>query len=135
MSSMTSLVCVFPPGSQSCAACGNYSPLPAIPRNCSGVLEVVASISATLTHGPGTELKSLLSGWPFYITSELGCSCNSIASQMNEWGVEGCLQAGRMAFIVAAMRDNAKARGYLFFDFIGRLLVKLAASNAAGKIA
>lgn len=54
---------------------------------------------------------------------------------MDEWGVEGCLQADRMRYIVAAMRENATARGYLFFDFIGRLLVRLAIRKARSAIA
>jgi len=33
---MTSLVCVFPVGGQSCSVCGDYAPDPSIPRNCSG---------------------------------------------------------------------------------------------------
>ena len=32
----SSLVCVFPAGSQSCSVCGDYAPDTSIPRNCSG---------------------------------------------------------------------------------------------------
>jgi hypothetical protein len=33
---MTSLVCVFPVGGQSCSVCGDYAPDPSVPRNCAG---------------------------------------------------------------------------------------------------
>jgi hypothetical protein len=122
------MICTFGQGSNSCDVCGEHAPDPSLLRNCTGVRVAIG-------YGPGTELRAILAGWPFFITSTPDCSCSRIAAQMDEWGVEGCLIAERMAYIVAAMRENAKARGYLFFDFIGRLLIKRAVSIAASKTA
>lgn len=41
-----------------------------------------------LSNGPGTELKTILSG--FGITERYGCGCASLAASMNRLGVDGC---------------------------------------------
>jgi hypothetical protein len=81
--------------------------------------------------GPGTELKKLLSGWPFYIVSSEGCSCGSYARQMDEWGCDECER--RMEEIVTHLREEAKARGLPFIDVAVRLLVRRAIKNARKK--
>ena len=80
------------------------------------------------SRGPGWELKKLLAGWPFYITSSVGCSCNAYAAQMDQWGCDEC--EGRMDEIVAHLRSQATARGLPFIDAAGRFLVKRAIKNA-----
>lgn len=40
--------------------------------------------------GPGTELKSLFSS--LGLNEKEGCQCGSIARQMDEWGVKGCVE-------------------------------------------
>jgi len=83
-----------------------------------------------LGNGPGTELKRLLAGWPFYITSTPDCSCNRVAAEMDKWGPDQCEQPERMDYIVAAMRENAAKRGLPFVDAAGRMLVRRAIRNA-----
>jgi hypothetical protein len=81
--------------------------------------------------GPGWELKMLLAGWPFYITSTASCPCNAYARQMHEWGCDGCEE--RMEEIVAHLRGQATARGLPFVDAAGRFLVRRAIKNARKK--
>jgi hypothetical protein len=81
-------------------------------------------------HGPGTELKKLLAGWPFYITSSPDCSCNRVAAEMDAWGADECERPERMAYIVAAMRENAARRGIPFVELAAKLLVRRAIRNA-----
>ena len=81
-------------------------------------------------HGPGTELKRLLAGWPFYITASPDCSCNHVAREMDAWGADECEQPERMDYILAALRDNAAKRGLPFLDAAGRMLVRRAIKNA-----
>jgi hypothetical protein len=78
--------------------------------------------------GPGTELKKLLAGWPFYITSTASCPCNAYARQMDEWGCDGCEE--RASEIVAHLRAQAESRGLPFIDAAGRFLVRRAIKNA-----
>ena len=78
--------------------------------------------------GPGSELRKLLSGWPFYIVSSEGCPCGSYARQMDEWGCDGC--EIRMDEIVAHLRTQAATRGLPFIDAAGRFLIKRAIKNA-----
>jgi hypothetical protein len=80
--------------------------------------------------GPGTELKRLLAGWPFYITSSPDCSCNRVAREMDAWGADECEKPERMDYILAALRDNAAKRGLPFLDAAGRMLVRRAIKNA-----
>jgi len=85
---------------------------------------------AAVGHGPGAELKSLLAGWPFYITASPDCSCNFMAGKMDVMGCEWCESPGGLAEILAAMRENAEKRGIPFIDAVGRMLVKRAIHNA-----
>lgn len=81
--------------------------------------------------GPGTHLKRLLAGWPFYITSTASCPCNAYARQMDEWGCDEC--ESRMDEIVAHLRTQAESRGLPFIDAAGRFLVRRAIKNARKK--
>jgi len=124
-------LCRFPAGTNTCPICGLYTPNTALPRNCRGERVVdeddVAELSAT---GPGTELKKLLAGWPFYITSSPDCSCNRVAREMDAWGPDECEKPERSDYILAAMRENAQRRGMPFVDAAGRFLIKRAIKNA-----
>lgn len=80
--------------------------------------------------GPGTELKKLLAGWPFYITSSPDCSCNRVAAEMDAWGPDECEKTERVDYILAAMRENAEKRGLPFVDAAGRFLIRRAIKNA-----
>lgn len=80
--------------------------------------------------GPGTELKKLLAGWPFYITSSPDCSCNRVAAEMDQWGADVCEEPEKQDYILAAMRENAEKRGLPFLDAAGRLLIRRAIKNA-----
>jgi hypothetical protein len=80
--------------------------------------------------GPGTELKKLLAGWPFYITSSPDCSCNRVAREMDAWGADECEKPERVDYVLAALRDNAAKRGLPFLDAVGRMLVRRAIKNA-----
>ena len=81
-------------------------------------------------HGPGTELKKLLAGWPFRITSSPDCSCNRVAREMDAWGPDECEKPERIDYILAAMRENAEKRGLPFLDAAGRFLIRRAIKNA-----
>jgi hypothetical protein len=83
-----------------------------------------------LAEGPGTELKRLLAGWPFYITSSPDCSCNRVAAEMDSWGADVCEEPEKQDYILAAMRENAEKRGLPFIDAAGRFLIKRAIKNA-----
>lgn len=78
--------------------------------------------------GPGTELKKLLAGWPFYITATADCPCNEMASLMDGWGADECEL--RIGEIVAHLRTQADQRGLPFFDAVGMVLVKTAIRRA-----
>jgi hypothetical protein len=80
--------------------------------------------------GPGTELKKLLAGWPFFITSSPDCSCNRVAAEMDIWGPDECERPERVDYILAAMRSNAEKRGLPFIDAAGLFLVRRAIKNA-----
>ena len=86
--------------------------------------------AAVAAGGPGDELKTLLAGWPFYITASPDCSCNQVANQMNAWGPDECERPERIDEVVAVMRAEAEARGLPFLDVAGRLLVRRAIANA-----
>lgn len=79
---------------------------------------------------PGTRLKNLLSGPPFWINVEhQGCQCEDRAQQMDRWGVEGC-RANRDT-IVAWLVESAKTRGWPFAPLVAPLLVDRAITLAA----
>jgi len=82
------------------------------------------------SHGPGTELKALLAGWPFYIVSSPDCKCNARARYMDDKGCDWCESDEGMAEILGFLREAAAERGLPFLDAAGRLLVKRAIANA-----
>jgi hypothetical protein len=79
-------------------------------------------------HGPGTELKKLLAGWPFRIVATPNCSCNARAAELDRHGIEWC--EANLDTIVGWLREEATKRGLPFVDMAGRLLVKRAIRNA-----
>lgn len=80
-------------------------------------------------HGPGTELKKLLSR--IGITATPNCSCNARARRMDEEEAKepGWCEA-HLDEIVGWLREEATKRGLPFLDAAGRVLVKRAISNA-----
>ncbi len=56
-----------------------------------------------LGHGPGTELRNILSS--LGVTEKPGCDCVAKANMMDDWGVEGC-KAKREA-LIQIMREGA----------------------------
>ena len=83
----------------------------------------------TPSHGPGTEVKSLLA--KFGITSTADCKCNSRAALMDANGCDWC--EANLDEIVGWLRESAAERGLPFLDVAARLLVKRAISNARRK--
>jgi len=81
-------------------------------------------------HGPGTELKALLAGWPFHVVSTPDCKCNQRARYMDERGCDWCESPEGMAEIMAFLRESAAERGLPFLDVAGRMLVRRAIANA-----
>lgn len=81
-------------------------------------------------HGPGTELKALLAGWPFYIVSTPDCKCSQRARYMDEKGCDWCESPEGMTEILGFLREAAEERGLPFLDLPARLLVRRAISNA-----
>jgi hypothetical protein len=82
------------------------------------------------SHGPGTELKALLAGWPFYIVSSPTCKCNARARYMDEKGCDWCESPEGMVEIMGFLREAAEERGLPFVDMAGRMLVRRAIANA-----
>ena len=80
------------------------------------------------THGPGTELKKLLAGWPFRIVATPNCSCNAKAAEMDRQGIEWC--EANIDTIVGWLREEAGKRGLPFLDAAGRMLIRRAIANA-----
>lgn len=83
--------------------------------------------------GPGTELKALLAGWPFRITSSPTCSCNARAHAMDVWGPDECER--QMPVIIQWLREQAASRKLPFVEFAARAMVKLAIARARHKAA
>lgn len=79
--------------------------------------------------GPGTELKRLLAGWPFFMEATAECSCAATADQMDAWGDE-CSKPERMAWILGRLRDEAQARRLPFVEAGARLVVRRAIVRA-----
>jgi len=125
-----------------CVKCGVATRFPSLPRNCCNsedcrrgdiVLDKPQDVSQ-VAHGPGTELKKLLAGWPFYITSTPDCSCNAHAAEMNyrEHQEPGWC-AANVDTILAWLREQAAARGLPFVDLAGRMLIRRAIKNATNQ--
>jgi hypothetical protein len=81
-------------------------------------------------HGPGTELKTLLAGWPFRIVATADCKCTSRAAYMDAKGCDWCESPEGMAEIMGFLREAAAERGLPFLDVAGRMLVRRAIHNA-----
>ena len=81
--------------------------------------------------GPGTHLASILGR--LGLSQTPGCPCQSYAAQMDNWGVDGCTD--RIMEIVGWLRTEAKNRGLPFVDFVGKMLVNRAISNARRSLA
>ena len=79
----------------------------------------------------GTELKKLIAGWPFYLTTTADCPCNARAAEMDQREQEtpGWCE-NNIDTIVGWLREQATARGLPFLDAAGRLLVRRAIRNA-----
>lgn len=85
------------------------------------------------TAGPGTELKLLLAGFPFYIKTSPGCACNKRAKYMDKMGAEWC--SNNMGQIVSWLKEE-HARQKLkvpFSSLVAHRLVKLAIQRAIVK--
>lgn len=85
-----------------------------------------ARLLAGERNGAGTELKKLLA--KFGITATDNCRCNRRAGVMDRNGWEWCRD--NVDTIVGWLREEAQARGVLFFDIVGRALVYRAIANA-----
>jgi hypothetical protein len=83
-----------------------------------------------LSHGPGTELKSLLANWPLRIVATADCKCTSRANYMDAKGCDWCESPQGMAEIMGFLRESAEERGLPFLDLPARLLVRRAIANA-----
>ena len=99
---------------------------PAYPREAKPGFVPVPPPEPAPTHGPGTELKKLLSR--VGITASPDCSCNARARLMDERGIEWC--EANVEEIVGWLREEATKRGLPFIDMAGRMLVKRAIRNA-----
>jgi hypothetical protein len=97
------------------------------------VRRMLAEGGPTEPHGPGTELKSLLAGWPFRIVATPDCKCTSRAAYMDAKGCDWCESPEGMTEIMGFLREAAEERGLPFLDLPARLLVKRAISNARRK--
>lgn len=84
--------------------------------------------------GPGTELKKLLGGWPFYITATPTCPCNARAAEMDRREREEpgwC--AKNEELILGWLKEQADARGLPFVKLAAKALLRRAISNAKKK--
>jgi hypothetical protein len=117
--------CLFDCDTLECSRCGRRLASADARRNCG------ASDDFACKRGPGTELKKLLAGWPFYITASPDCSCNDRAAEMDrrEQETPGWCEAN-LDTIVGWLREQSEARGLPFLDLAGRLLVRRAIRNA-----
>jgi len=80
------------------------------------------------SHGPGTELKKLLSR--IGIKASPTCTCNARAREMDAWGIDEASKPERIEQAVGWLREEAQKRGLPFLDAAGRMLIKRAISNA-----
>jgi hypothetical protein len=78
-------------------------------------------------HGPGTELKKLIS-WFYSPDNKDKCECLSRIEKMNKWGPDKC--EARMDTIVRWLQHSAAVHGVPFVPSAVRLLVRRAISNA-----
>jgi hypothetical protein len=94
--------------------------------------QVASVTSPAPTHGPGTELKRLLSRVSIHATAT--CACNARAAQMDRWGPDECER--RMEEIVGWLQEEhakrAAARETIlpFSKLLAANIVKLAIRRA-----
>lgn len=117
-------LCVFDDSGRTCTKCGYVAPVPNVIRNCVPLSEP----PPPPTNGPGTELSKLLKRIGIEPTPT--CACRAKAQQMDAWGCDEASKPERINEVVAVMRAEAEARGLLFLDVVGRLLVRRAIANA-----
>lgn len=113
--------------SGTCVKCGDPTRFPNAKRACRSAPQPELR-SRTPSHGPGTELKKLLAGFPLYITATPNCSCNARAAEMDARGCDWCEE--NIDTVVGWLREEATKRGLPFLDSAGRLLVRRAIRNA-----
>lgn len=94
-------------------------------------LRITAPAASAPGGGPGTRLKALLAGPPFWIGPDAGgCKCNERAALMDAWGVAGCKE--RRSEIVDWLTEQAVARGWPFAGIGAAWIVDRAIALAAG---
>lgn len=93
------------------------------------ILHQEPAVPAVRSHGPGAELKVILS--TVGIASTDSCACNSRAALMDANGCDWCEQ--NMDEIVGWLRESAAERGLPFVDIVARVLVRRAIANARRK--
>lgn len=77
-------------------------------------------------HGPGTELKSLISWFPI---PQNGCkSCRNLERKMNNWGPRKCLQ--KIEYIHKKLKIAALRRRLPYSHFLIDILIRKAIKNA-----
>ena len=103
---------------------------PAYPRHPKPGFVATQPEPAQPSHGPGTELKALLAGWPFRIVATADCKCTTRAAYMDAKGCDWCESPEGMAEILGFLREAAEERGLPFVDMAGRMLVRRAIHNA-----
>lgn len=101
---------------------------PAYPKTFKHTTELPTAKTSAPSGGPGTELSKLLKR--FGVEPTPTCPCREVALRMDVWGPDECSRPERMNAVLAAMRDEAKARGLLFLDAAGKLLIRRAIANA-----
>lgn len=84
-----------------------------------------------LPGGPGTELKALLGGWPFYFKPTVGCRCLDRASRMDRLGADWCEQ--NIDVISGWLREEATNRRLPYADAMGKALIRKAMRRAEAK--
>jgi hypothetical protein len=84
-----------------------------------------------LPGGPGTELKALIGGWPFYITPTKGCRCNERAVQMDRLGADWCEK--NIDVVSGWLRKEANRRRLPYPEPIGKALIRKAIKRARRK--
>jgi hypothetical protein len=78
----------------------------------------------------GTDLKRLLSGWPFRVQQHSDCSCHNVESTMNGMGPNWCESTDGMEWILSELKKNARQLGVPFSRLIAAAVVRRAISNA-----
>jgi hypothetical protein len=116
-----------------CESCGLRHPGYPLPRACPSGKDFQQRNQFGAGNGTcraGTELKSLLAGWPFRIVATADCKCTSRAAYMDAKGCDWCESEEGMDEIMGFLREAAEERGLPFLDVAARLLVRRAIHNA-----